>query len=106
MCFLKDCSHVAAIAPSTTRWSLESVTLITLLTTKGLVLASGPSLTTIFFSVPPTARMHACGTPGEGEEEGEEEGEGQGEEEGEGDGEGEEEARGWGPGRGCTPAAH
>ena len=59
MCFLNDLSQVAPMEPSTTRWSLESVTVMTLLTTNGLVAASGPSLGTTFFSVPPTARMHA-----------------------------------------------
>mmetsp|Transcript_1425 Transcript_1425/g.3501 ORF Transcript_1425/g.3501 Transcript_1425/m.3501 type:complete len:239 (+) Transcript_1425:132-848(+) len=61
MCFLNDLSQVAPMEPSTTRWSLESVTVMMLLTMKGLVAASGPSLATTFFSVPPTARMHACG---------------------------------------------
>ena len=37
------------------------MTVMTLLTMNGLVAASGPSLGTTFFSVPPTARMHACG---------------------------------------------
>ena len=56
MNFLKCCSHCAPTAPSTTLWSQDIVTLI-MLATEGP--PSAP--TTTFFSVPPTAKMHACG---------------------------------------------
>ena len=61
MNFLNSWPHMAATAPSTTRWSELSVTFIREAT---LNWSSAPvefSLTTTRFSAPLTARMHACG---------------------------------------------